>query len=88
VPHGLHVEPERMPVEPLGARLLIVPEWQPQVLELPDLLAVLSVSQVDDMRNSQTLEFFYVLPGGYRAAKCQPLAYPKHLHTFAPFVRT
>jgi hypothetical protein len=56
------------------------------VLELPHLLAVLAVPQVDDVCNTQGLELLHVAPGGYRAAKRQPLAYPKHLHAVASFV--
>jgi hypothetical protein len=86
--HGFLVEAHCTTMEPIRPRLLVVPEWQPQVLELADFLAVLTVAQVDDVRDAQRLEFFYMAPCGYCAAKRQPLAYPKHLHACAPFVRT
>jgi len=84
--HGLHVEAQRVTVEPFRARHHVISERQPEALELADLLAVLSVSQINDVRDAQCLEFFDVPPGGYRAAKCQPPAYPKHLHGVAPLV--
>jgi hypothetical protein len=68
--------------------LHIISEWQPKVLELAYFSAVLAMPQVDDVRNALRLKFFNVAPGCYGAAKRQPLAYPKHLHAFAPFVRT
>ena len=77
-----------MPVKPFRSRLLVVSEPEPQVLELVDFFAVLAVAQVDDMRNTQGLQLLYVPPGCNSAAKRQPLAYPKHPHAVAPFVRT
>jgi hypothetical protein len=73
-----------MAVEPTRTWLHIVPERQPEVLELPHFLAVLAMSQVDDVRNAQRLELLHVAPGGYCAAKRQPLACPKHPHAGTP----
>jgi hypothetical protein len=82
--HGLPVEAKSLTVKPFRPMLLVVLEWQPQVLELANFFAVRANSQVDDMRNAERLELVYVPPGGYGAAKSQPLAYPKHLHAVAP----
>jgi len=82
------IKPESPAVEPTRAGFHVVPERQPQALELADFPAVLAVPQVDDVRNAHGLEMLHMAPGGYRAAKRQPLAYPKHLHAVASFVRT
>ena len=82
--HGLPVEAKSLTVKPFRPMLLVVPEWQPQVLELANFFAVLAISQVDDMCNARSLELLNVLPAGYGTAKRKPLAYPKHLHAVAP----
>src|SRR5258708_12305337 len=82
--HGLHIKAQSVTIEPPRARLHVIPERQPEALELADFFAVLSVSQVNDVRDAQCLEFFDVPPGGYRAPKCQPPPYPKHPHPPSP----
>ena len=86
--HGLLVEEQRTTMEPIRAWLLIVPERQPQVLELAHFFVVVAAPQVDHVCDAQGLQLLYVPPGCNGTAKRQPLAYPKHAHTVAPFVRT
>ena len=78
------VETERTTIEPFRPRFHVVPEWQPQALELADFFGVLAVPKINYVCDAQRLEFPYVAPGGYCTAECQPLAYPKHLHAAAP----
>jgi len=79
--HCLPVEAQRTPVEPSWTRLHIIPQREPQILELTDFLAVLAVPQVDNVGDTEGLELFHVAPRCNGAAKGQPLANPKRLHT-------
>src|SRR5580704_15541891 len=86
--HGFLVEVQCTTVEPPWARLVVVPEWQPKILKLADFLSVLAVPKVDNVSDAQRLELLYMLPGGYGAAKRQPLSHKPCLHAGAPFVGT
>jgi hypothetical protein len=85
---GFLVEAQRTTVEPIRTRVVVVSKRKPQTFELADFLPMLAMPKIYDVRDAQCLKFFNVAPGGHRAAKRQPLAYPKHLHAVAPFVRT
>jgi hypothetical protein len=44
-------------------------------------LPIVDAPKIDDVRDAEAFEFFYVAPGPYRATERQTLAYKKRFHS-------
>jgi hypothetical protein len=67
-------------VKPSRPGLLVIPEWEPQILKGFDFLVMPVSPEVDNVCETERLEPFQMLPGCDCAAKRQPPIYEVRLH--------